>query len=99
MVSFIDGIEKGHTSSNDKWTETYMKPLLDAMHLEGSHALKEPCYDNSLVNEKSPKCLQGSPWSEQAQKIMAGNIADKNVDITPQDNFHRVYTIVPVHLP
>jgi hypothetical protein len=30
---------------------------------------------------------------------MGGNIADKNVDITPQDNFHRVYTVTPVHLP
>ena len=30
---------------------------------------------------------------------MGGNIADKNVDITPQDNFHRVYTMTPVHLP
>jgi len=30
---------------------------------------------------------------------MGGNIADKNVDITPQDNFHRVYTVDPVHLP
>lgn len=68
MVSFIDGIEKGHSNSNinadqAQWTSTYMKPLLDAMTLEGSYALKDPCYDKTLVNQDSPKCLHGSPWS------------------------------------
>lgn len=76
-----------------------MKPLIDAMTLEGSYAMKAPCYSDKLVNEKSPECLQGSPWSEYAQKIMGGNLADKNADITTQDNFHRVYTVTPVHLP
>lgn len=30
---------------------------------------------------------------------MGGNLADKNEDIHTQDNFHRVYTVTPVHLP
>jgi len=63
MVSFIDGIEKGQSNSEDSWTKSYMKPLLDAMHLEGSYALKQPCYSKTLVNEYSPKCQHGSPWS------------------------------------
>ena len=30
---------------------------------------------------------------------MGGNITDMNASITTQDNFHRVYTMTPVHLP
>lgn len=69
------------------------------MELEGSYQMKDPCYNVTLVNEKSNTCLQGAPWSAQAQKIMGGKISDKNADITTLDNFHRVYTISPVHLP
>jgi len=57
--------------------------------------MKEPCYDSTLVNRDSPTCLQGSAWSEQAQNIMA----DNSISINAQDNFHRVYTVTPVHLP
>ena len=76
-----------------------MKPFVEAMTLEGSYSMKAPCYDSTLVNRNSPTCLQGSPWSEQAQKIMGGALSDKNADITTQDNFHQVYTVTPVHLP
>lgn len=31
--------------------------------------------------------------------MMGGNIKDKNADIKTQDNFHRVYTVTPIHLP
>ena len=31
--------------------------------------------------------------------MMAGNFANKNIKINNQDNFHRVYTVTPVHLP
>jgi hypothetical protein len=30
---------------------------------------------------------------------MGGNIDDKNTTIYTDDNFHRVYTVNPVHLP
>lgn len=30
---------------------------------------------------------------------MGGLINNNNIDIHTQDNFHRVYTITPVHLP
>lgn len=74
-------------------------PLIDAMVLEGSYNIKEPCYDKNLVNPYVKTCLHGSKWSEQAQFLMAGNITDKNAAITTDDNFHRVYTVDPVHLP
>lgn len=76
-----------------------MEPLIDAMTLEEIYAMKLLCYDHVLINEESTKCLHGSPWSQHAQKMMGGNIADKNVDIIVNDNFHRVYTMNPVHLP
>lgn len=30
---------------------------------------------------------------------MGGDISDKNAAIVTEDNFHRVYTVTPVHLP
>ena len=60
-----------------------MKPLMEGMYQEGSYNMKDPCYNKSLVNKKSPKCLQGAPWSEQAQVIMGDNISDYDSDIKP----------------
>ena len=48
-------------------SEDIFAPLINAMILEGSYNLKEPCYNKTLVNEVSPTCLQGNKWSERAQ--------------------------------
>ena len=58
-----------------------MKPLIEAMVLEGSYNMKEPCYSKTLVNKKTPKCLQGAPWSEYAQSIMGDDISKFDADI------------------
>lgn len=76
-----------------------MAPLIEAMDLEGSYKMKPACYSKTLVSEVNPSCNPGSSWSETAQKIMAGDLTDLNVNIKPLDNFHRVYTVTPVHLP
>lgn len=73
--------------------------MIDAMFLENSYNIKEPCYAKTLINPDSKTCLKGSKWSAEAQKIMGGNIKDKHATIETQDNFHRVYTVTPVHLP
>ena len=104
IMNFIKPIEEGKSEGElnaalEAFTDDFMKPLLEAMKLEGSHAMKEPCYDSALVNRQSPECLQGSAWSQMAQEIMAGDLANKNAAIQTQDNFHRVYTVTPVHLP
>lgn len=104
IMNFVKPIQEGKAegelnSALEAFTTDFMGPLLDAMKLEGSYAMKEPCYDSKLVNRNSPECLQGSGWTEMAQDIMAGNIADSSAAIQAQDNFHRVYTVTPVHLP
>jgi len=104
MVSFIssqEGNKSAWIPSEEfiQYTGEFMKPLLEAMELESSYNLKQPCYNHALVNDKRPGCFQGSPWTEHAQKVMGGNISRLNADITTMDNFHRVYTINPVHLP
>jgi len=87
ILAFVSQLEGDHEtaklgSEQAVFTDDFMKPLLDAMKLEGSYQMKAPCYDSTLVNRDSPVCLQGSSWSEQAQKMMGGELADKNVDIT-----------------
>merc|ERR1712151_961006 len=89
---------------SQKWslsTSEYFQPLVDAMTLEGFYNMKPACYGHDLVNDPSPGCLHGSPWAEQAQKIMGGSHLDdsSSVSIKTDDNFHRVYTVTPVHLP
>ena len=104
IINFIKPLEEGKAEGElntalEAFTDDFMKPLIESMTLEGSYSMKEPCYDSTLVNRNSPSCLQGSAWSEQAQILMGGDIADKGASIKPQDNFHRVYTVTPVHLP
>ena len=88
IINFIKSLEEKKdlgalNGEFEKYTDSLMQPLIEAMTLEGSYSMKEPCYDSTLVNRNSPECLQGSSWSEQAQLIMGGNLADKNVDIVP----------------
>lgn len=76
-----------------------LKPLLEAMKLENSYYFKDPCNSQTLINQVTPKCSKGSPWVvANAQKIMGGDLP-KNVKLVTDDNFHRVYTTNPVHLP
>lgn len=100
IVGLFDSVLKS-TSFDQSDTKAVLKPLVDAMVLENSYNMKDPCYASTLVNPADdPKCLSGSPWSEQAQYIMAGELPEgKKAKITTTDNFHRVYTVTPVHLP
>jgi len=80
-------------------TSTFFAPLVKAMELENSYNIKDPCYNSNLVNPDLPTCLHGSKWTEMAQSIMGGEIGDKQARLNTIDNFHRVYTVNPVHLP
>ena len=98
MAGFFAQVLKNEERSYDS-TEALFKPMLAGLELEGSYALKPACYNKKLLNPDDPKCSKGSPWSEHAQKTMAGDLASLNADITTVDNFHQVYTVTPVHLP
>uniref|UniRef100_A0A7M5V257 Alpha/beta hydrolase n=1 Tax=Clytia hemisphaerica TaxID=252671 RepID=A0A7M5V257_9CNID len=104
MASFISKLE----GSDNPWsniqdildyTDDFMKPFSEAMEIEGSYNLKLPCYNKTLVNDKRETCMRGSKWVPYAQRIMGGDLTAYNAAIITQDNFHRVYTINPVHLP
>lgn len=105
MLSFIGGLEGDASLASlsdkvDEYTKAFVAPLIESMELEGFYNFKPACYDSTLVNQNSPTCLQGSPWiSNVAQKTMAGPFANSNIELNTQDNFHRVYTVTPVHLP
>lgn len=59
------------------------------MVMEGSYALKRPCYNTLLVNPDDVKCLHGAPWhAEYTQRIMGGDLPGKNTTIKNNDNFH-----------
>lgn len=81
-------------TSNDE----FLKPWEDAFQLEGYYHIKPPCYCSSLVCPESDSCRGGSDWvAQNAQRIMAG--LNETQEVTVTDNFHRVYTVTPVHLP
>ena len=64
MVSFIGQVTTKTFKSDETSTAKVIKPLLDAMKLEGSYALKPPCYDHDLINRKTdPTCGHGSPFN------------------------------------
>lgn len=69
IMNFVKPLEGESEASDladfsDAYTDYLMKPLVEAMTLEGSYSMKEPCYDSTLVNRNSPECLQGNGWSE-----------------------------------
>ena len=75
MVSFISGLEG--KQANDELalaTSDFFQPFLDGLELEGSYALKDPCYSKSLKSPDDPKCMPGSPWTAYAQSVMGGDL-------------------------
>lgn len=70
------------------------------MYQEGFYGMKEACYQSTLVNDPTPKCLKGSPWvQERALKTLVGDFADSDVTLRNDDNFHRASTVYPYHHP
>ena len=80
-------------------TEEYILPLINLLEFSGNMNLKPPCNGHELINEKKDTCFHGSKVGEIGQKIMSGFINEKNINIETDDNFHRVYSVNPVHLP
>ncbi len=101
MVSFIGQVTTKTFNFSETSTQKIVKPLLDAMKLEGSYQLKPPCYDHDLVNRKDdPTCGHGAPWNNKySQMIMGGDLGNPFIQVANDDNFHLVQTINPVHLP
>lgn len=46
----------------------------------------------------SPTCWKGNEISETAQIILAGDLSPER-KVRVSNNFHRVYTVTPVHIP
>lgn len=81
-------------------TEAVLAPLIEGIEMEGSYALKPPCYGHETENPDLPTCFHGNPWTEQyTQPMMGGTFANKHISVLNDDNFHRVQSIDPVHLP
>lgn len=62
--------------------------------------MKKMCDSPTLKNIPAPDCLTGSPFLDaNAHRIMAGEIPNKLVSISNDDNFHLAYTVYPYHHP
>ena len=62
MTKFIDDVLTTGGASSSEATVDFMAPFVDAMVLEASAVMKEPCYQDPMVNVPTPTCLKGSPW-------------------------------------
>lgn len=82
-------------------TDSFMKPMVEAMTLEGSYYMKPACYNSTMENDHLPTCLAGSPWMVTAHEMMADYSSWTNplVKFEAQDNFHRAYSLFPYHHP
>ena len=82
-------------------SQEFFKPLINSLKMEGSYRLKPPCNDDSTINRNVKFCGHGSEWVNQAHKYMAG-FEDYNlssVNLITDDNFHKVWTVIPDPLP
>ena len=101
VVEFISQVvaqDFSYEIKND--TKNVLKGLLEGIEMEGSYALKPPCYGHETENPYLPTCTHGNPWTDQYTQIMMGGTFDNtNITVVNDDNFHRVQSIEPVHLP
>lgn len=62
--------------------------------------MKKICDSPTLKNAAAPDCLTGSPFMDlHSHNLMAGEIQNKNIKISNDDNFHLAYTVYPYHHP
>ena len=102
VVDFISKVVKQDFTSDiaASETETVLSGLIEGMEIEGYYNLKEPCYGHETENPFEPTCAHGNPWTDQVSQIMMGGDFDnKNIKVVNDDNFHRVQSVAPVHLP
>ena len=101
VIEFINQVvaqDYSYEIKND--TKNVLKGLLEGIEMEGSYNLKPPCYGHETENPYLPTCLHGNPWTDQYTQIMMGGKFDNtNVSVVNDDNFHRVQSVEPVHLP
>jgi len=101
MVQFMDQIIMGNRPTiNTTSTANIVAPLIEAMELEGFYNLKQPCYAHDLVGPTDdPTCQHGATWHDVVTQRVMGGALNSKVTLVNDDNFHRVQTINPVHLP
>lgn len=100
MISFIDQVVNQSFTGIKSDTPTVMQGLVEAIELEGNYQLKPPCYGHETENPDVPTCFHGNPWTNMVTQItMGGTFANSNISVVNDDNFHRVQSIDPVHLP
>jgi len=100
MTTFIKEILNESSTASSQVTADYVAPFLEAMYQEGSYVMKDPCYQSDIINVPTPTCIKGSPWiEERALKTLIGDLADPQVTLKNNDNFHRASTVYPYHHP
>lgn len=101
IVSFLDKVTKQDFSSDvESDTEKVLLPLIEGMEMEGYYNLKPPCYGHETENPRVPTCFAGNSWTNEfSQPTMGGDLGNSNVSVKNDDNFHRVQSVSPVHLP
>ncbi|MFZ9594744.1 MAG: alpha/beta hydrolase [Bdellovibrionia bacterium] len=78
-------------------TETLVRPLIDAMWLEGSYHLLPPCTARVPNGVDQNHCQKGSKWAEYASTVMAGEIPHVTFEV--ENVFHESYRVFPFFHP
>ena len=100
LTSFVDDILTSGASSSNQATADFMAPFLEAMYQEGSAVMKEPCNQDDIINVPNNTCIKGSPWvQERALYNLVGDLADPQVTLKSNDNFHPASEVFPYHHP
>ena len=101
VIAFIDQVLKQDFSTEiETDSATVLKGLVAGFEMEGSYDQKQPCYGHETENPFEPTCTHGNPWTNQySQPLMGGTFDNPNITVVNDDNFHRVQSVAPVHLP
>ena len=101
VVDFIGQVNTSNFSKAYKSdTSTVLSGLIEGIEMESSYQLKPPCYGHETENPTLPTCFKGNNWTnEYTQKMMGGDFDNNKISVSNDDNFHRVQSVAPVHLP
>jgi len=110
VAAFAQGLLDNNWSALDKRmgsTAALVKPIVEALQLEGYHQFLPPCYCEAVDEygglqygtcPEQPGCQANAPWTQQAQQIMAGTTTGTTT--VTKDSQHEVTEDHPsCHLP
>jgi len=107
MQALLGNASYSQLDARMQTSQELFSPLIEALHMEGYHQFKPPCYCEAVDEyggleygtcPEQPGCTAGTPWTARATAIMGGDV--NGLEFAAMDSQHMVTEEDPsCHLP